>query len=180
LHRPRKIVAYVPAVAVCRAMFPNVLFAAVPMAVIATRQTTTIRASITAYSTAVGPSSALTNSTSRKSHFRMGSIPSLKEVTWACPPPAKPPAAFTAFRAKPQPFLHPSLGGFPVRLRQKPRLHVAPSQIAFFQKFGILGKMPILGKNGGRGICCFPDNNDPGPPGHFPACWPGGRLIVTS
>jgi hypothetical protein len=37
-------------------MFPNVLLAAVPIAVIATKQTTTINASITTYSTAVGPS----------------------------------------------------------------------------------------------------------------------------
>ena len=41
----------------------NVLFALPPRAVIAAIQTTTIRASITAYSTAVGPSSFFRNET---------------------------------------------------------------------------------------------------------------------
>jgi len=44
----------------------NVLFALPPKAVIAAIQTTTIRASITAYSTAVGPSSAFRNLTSER------------------------------------------------------------------------------------------------------------------
>src|SRR5438105_2219327 len=43
-----------------------VLLALVPRAVMATRQTTTIRASITAYSTAVGPSSRFTKSTANR------------------------------------------------------------------------------------------------------------------
>src|SRR5216683_1832445 len=45
------------------ATWPKVLLALVPRAVIATRQTTMMRASMTAYSTAVGPSSAFRNST---------------------------------------------------------------------------------------------------------------------
>jgi hypothetical protein len=46
------------AAAALSATLLNVLLAAVPRAVMAVMQTTTIRASITAYSTAVGPSSA--------------------------------------------------------------------------------------------------------------------------
>jgi hypothetical protein len=35
---------------------------------------------------------------------------------------------------------------YPFRFDKKPRLHVAPSQIAFLKKTGIFGKMPILGE----------------------------------
>ena len=44
-------------------MLENVLFAFVPSVVMAAMHTTTIRASITAYSTAVGPSSFFMNET---------------------------------------------------------------------------------------------------------------------
>src|SRR5258707_1335916 len=49
----------------------NVLLAFVPRVVIAVRQTTTIRASMTAYSTAVGPSSRFKKSTTKLPSLRM-------------------------------------------------------------------------------------------------------------
>src|SRR3954470_9761637 len=52
-----------PAGAAFWATLENVLFALLPRVVIAAMQTTMIRASMTAYSTAVGPSSFFTNST---------------------------------------------------------------------------------------------------------------------
>src|SRR5437899_2280453 len=53
----------------------NVLFALVPRAVIAVMHTTMIRASITAYSTAVGPSSRARKFLTRSTSFRMISSP---------------------------------------------------------------------------------------------------------
>src|SRR5947209_7340661 len=47
----------------------KVLLALVPRAVMAVMDTTTIRASITAYSTAVGPSSSMRNCFALASHF---------------------------------------------------------------------------------------------------------------
>src|SRR5438876_1132720 len=55
------IAAYDDEVAVFRATLLNVLLAFWPRVVMAVMQTTTMRASITAYSTAVGPSSFCTN-----------------------------------------------------------------------------------------------------------------------
>lgn len=49
-------------------MLQNVVLALEPMLVIAVKQTTTIIASITAYSTAVGPSSLWRNSRSQRRH----------------------------------------------------------------------------------------------------------------
>src|SRR5437764_594061 len=53
----------------------NVLFALVPRAVIAVMHTTIISASITAYSTAVGPSSRARKFLTRSTSFRMISSP---------------------------------------------------------------------------------------------------------
>jgi hypothetical protein len=50
----------------------NVWLLAAPMAVMAAMHTTTIRASMTAYSTAVGPSSRFRNSTTVFRLLRMG------------------------------------------------------------------------------------------------------------
>src|SRR5216117_752091 len=58
--------------AVFRATLLNVALALVPRVVMAVMQTTTIRASITAYSTAVGPSSFLRKLTSCLVRLRMG------------------------------------------------------------------------------------------------------------
>jgi hypothetical protein len=49
----------------------KVLLALVPNAVIATRQTTIMRANITAYSTAVGPLSSLTNTKADRTNLDM-------------------------------------------------------------------------------------------------------------
>src|SRR5438128_8872054 len=49
----------------------NVVLAFLPRVVMAPMQTTTIRASMTAYSTAVGPSSRFKNSTTKLPSFRM-------------------------------------------------------------------------------------------------------------
>jgi hypothetical protein len=54
---------YEPAAPMAEPTLPNVALALVPRAVIAIRQTTMIKASMTAYSTAVGPSSFFRNST---------------------------------------------------------------------------------------------------------------------
>src|SRR5439155_17542479 len=54
---------YEPAAPMADPTFPNVALALVPRAVMAIRQTTIIRASMTAYSTAVGTSSFFKNST---------------------------------------------------------------------------------------------------------------------
>ena len=55
-----------------KATFPKTLFALPPIAVIAPMQTTTMRASMTAYSTAVGPSSAARNRFTRPSQLTIG------------------------------------------------------------------------------------------------------------
>ena len=52
-------------------------FALVPRAVMAVKQTTTISANMTAYSTAVGPSSAHSNRSSACNQVRMDDIPFL-------------------------------------------------------------------------------------------------------
>src|SRR5438094_1911229 len=54
---------YEPAAPMAEPTLPTVALALVPSAVIAIRQTTMIKASMTAYSTAVGPSSFFRNST---------------------------------------------------------------------------------------------------------------------
>jgi hypothetical protein len=61
----------------------NVLFAFEPSVVMAAMHTTTIRASITAYSTAVGPSSFFTNLTSAWLNFYMGVRPGWRGFGWA-------------------------------------------------------------------------------------------------
>src|SRR5207245_1880944 len=53
----------------------NVLLALLPRVVIAVMQTTIIRASMTAYSTAVGPSSRFTKSTTKLVSFFIGLLP---------------------------------------------------------------------------------------------------------
>ena len=53
----------------------NVLFAFEPRVVMAAMHTTTMRANITAYSTAVGPSSAFRNDTSLLATIRMSVLP---------------------------------------------------------------------------------------------------------
>src|SRR5207244_1569728 len=63
LETPEAHFGYDPAAPILLPTVPKVALALVPRAVIATRQTTMIRASMTAYSTAVGPSSAFKNST---------------------------------------------------------------------------------------------------------------------
>src|SRR5688500_18845408 len=65
----------------------NVWLALVPTAVMATRLTTMIRASMTAYSTAVGPSSRRRNSTTLCTNFDM-TVPLLVEETEAALFPA--------------------------------------------------------------------------------------------
>src|SRR5438067_1462771 len=62
----------------------NTLLAFVPSAVIATRQTTIISASITAYSTAVGPSSARKNRIVRSKNLLMDLDLSRRAGTPAC------------------------------------------------------------------------------------------------
>src|SRR5262245_61522263 len=58
--------AYEPLIAPFSATFSNVLLALLPNVVIAPMQTTMMSASMTAYSTAVGPSSFLRNLTSSR------------------------------------------------------------------------------------------------------------------
>src|SRR5215813_9502077 len=75
---------------------PKVLLALVPRAVMAVMQTTMIRASITAYSTAVGPSSRLRNSATARVRFRMTSRSFEKkavETKNLHPPRESPPAS---------------------------------------------------------------------------------------
>src|SRR5438132_13524386 len=73
LETPEAHFGYDPAAPILLPTVPKVALAAVPRAVIATRQTTMIRASMTAYSTAVGPSSAFRNSTTIRRRLLMGS-----------------------------------------------------------------------------------------------------------
>src|SRR4051812_5323420 len=61
----------------------KVLLALEPRVVMAAMHTTTISASITAYSTAVGPSSALTKFTSFLATFRMSILPGLGLCHWS-------------------------------------------------------------------------------------------------
>src|SRR5436309_3431919 len=71
------IAAYDDEVAVFRATLLNVLLAFWPRVVMAAMQTTTMRASITAYSTAVGPSSFCTNRAIALNHELMNLSPFL-------------------------------------------------------------------------------------------------------
>src|SRR6478752_2688003 len=64
-----------PAGAAFWATLENVLLAFDPRVVMAAMHTTMIRASMTAYSTAVGPSSFFTNSTNFLATFRIGLLP---------------------------------------------------------------------------------------------------------
>src|SRR5580698_4183268 len=59
----------------------NVPLALVPNVVTAVMHTTMMRASMTAYSTAVGPSSALTNLMTFLVNLRMGSLPGKMRMT---------------------------------------------------------------------------------------------------
>src|SRR3954449_2498696 len=72
-NRPPQLAA--PAGAVTVATLENVLLAFDPRVVMAAMQTTMIRASMTAYSTAVGPSSFLRNATSLRVNRFMVSCP---------------------------------------------------------------------------------------------------------
>src|SRR5438105_15729361 len=82
MHPDRTGFAYDPLTATLSDTLLKVLLALEPIDVTATRHTTMIKASITAYSTAVGPSSALTKLTTGLSHLAMD--PALSK--WLCTP----------------------------------------------------------------------------------------------
>src|SRR5437867_802821 len=84
LETPEAHFGYDPAAPILLPTVPKVALALVPRAVIATRQTTMIRASMTAYSTAVGPSSAFKNSTSKGLRVVIETFPFLWEKTRWC------------------------------------------------------------------------------------------------
>src|SRR5678816_3646923 len=92
------------------AMLLNVLFARVPMVVMVLRHTTTIRASITAYSTAVGPSSDFRKRCTFKARFFIVPTPqfandsgisgSARETIVTTEPHSAPQLSLTACQAR--------------------------------------------------------------------------------